>query len=502
MTLRIISILRDGCRLYGALLYWNLRKSIYVVLGRKGRAPCQSDSDDEVVGCIGCDAVLHWDKPERFRRLCPLLVKKEEGWRCSVLSKQVRPYWMAALKWYGAVLLALYLFGGMLLWGLMNAVGDARVTLGSILWPGAWSRVGEVQSMALYRQSRIDFALGDLRKAHQALESARKRDPNNYSAALLMAQIHMFQGSYLYADDQYELLLNSHPEKLELTAVNYHDALLSLNRMNRLAEHSLAMVNRDPDRTALWVKSLLLGLSVPEVAETIQSERGDALELLPEFARLLIRAQILQTQGKEKAARRSLREPFRGPWNLQYIQEQIALLLRLGAPGEASNLLGYYGPGLRIAESMAQQYLINLASNDEWGAQSVFRGLLRKDLSAQRILRLQLLLIRAPNRECFLQLHRMLQADAQLAEQVNGAVMWATGLVCNAPVEAKTWQRDEHLIYGDGYPAIDQLDFMTARMDLKNSVIHIINRVDLPRGVIWELLARMNQQRQLELPGG
>lgn len=498
MILRLASWLRDGAHLWGALLYWNLRKTIYVVRGRSGRPPCQSPSDEEVVGCIGCDAVLGWDRPQRFQRVCPLLKHGDNGWRCSVLSDQVRPYWLRAFGWYGAGLLAIYLSGAVVLWGLMNLVGEARVPLWKVAWPGAWSDLAEIQSSELYRKSREEFARGNYYEALKNLEAAGLRDPDNYSAALLIAQINMFRGGYLYADTQYQNLLLEYPEHQALTAVNYQDALLSLNRMERVAEHSLMMAKLDGEHTALWVKSLLLALQVPDVAREIGDKYSVEISQLPEFAKMLVEARILEADDQTDAARELLSRPFRGPWNLQYMQEQIDHLLELAEPDLAMGLLGYYGPGLRIFESMAQQYLIEQARHDTWNALATFSSLLRNELNTHRIMRLQLLLLRSPSREAYVRLHEKLMADTKLKDQVNGAVMWITGLVCDASQEAASWKTTGQIIYGRAYPAIDEVDFLATRLGNPNSVMHIINVVDFPRDVIWELLAQMHRQRQLD----
>jgi tetratricopeptide (TPR) repeat protein len=497
MFRHIRSALADGLRLYGALIYWNLRKTLFSLSGKRGRAPCHADSDDEVVGTTRCDALLHWDKPERFQHVCPLLKHGPEGWRCSVLSKQVRPFWGRMFKWYGAAVLAIYLMGSLFYWGALNIAGEAPIALWRVVWPGSWQSISKIQSMELYRQSLMAFRQGDYRQAVRALDGARRRDPDNYKSKLLMAQISMFQGSFYFSDTLFEQLHGENPTQLANTAVNYQDALVSLNRMSKLAGLCIEMTKRDKPHTMLWVKSLLMALRSKEVATEFMTTSGDKVQELPAFARMLVEAQLLMAGGATELARSKLDEPFRGPWNPHYIQEQINLLCRLKATGDANLLLSYYNPGIGLYESMAQQYLIYYAGDDKWDARLLFVGLLRTELDATKTLRLMTLLLKAPDRESYLRLHNQVLANPKLKAEVDGAAMWVTGLVCDSPEEARLWPQPEKLIFGDSYPQIDRLNFSATRINDAQSVMHVLNVVNLPRDIIWELLSRMNEERHL-----
>ena|GEM_PF-1442823 len=492
MLVQLQNALADVGRLMGAALYWNLRKTIYALAGRQGRAPCQSDSDDQIVGCVGCDAMVHWNNPEAFRRVCPLLQKTTKGWRCSVLAAQVRPFWGRALAWYGAAVFALYLAGVSALWLTINLAGNTSMPWWRLAWPGAWHSMAKIQADELYQQSLAAFTDGDYIKAYRTLETARMRDPYNYDAALLMAKISMFQGSYGFSDPLYEDLMQRYPERMESTAINYHDALLVLNRMPKLADLCIEMVSRDPGHTAFWVKSLLLALRETDSAEVFRDAHESEILQLPEFARMLVEARLAQSRGEVDGALRLLAEPFRGAWNLQYMQAHLALLLELKRPVIAKTMLGYYGPGLRIYESMAQEFKIDQAIGNEWEAQATFASLLRAELTPQRILRLQLLLIRSPNQSAYLSLHEKLQAEPTLKAEVDGAVMWIAGLACGAPAAAKQWQDPAKLVFKSNYPEIDRVEFKSRRIADENSVLHILNVVNFPREVIQELLACMN----------
>ena len=82
----------DTLRFPFSAVYWNARKWIYVRRGRTGECPCHDLSDTGVAGRTHCVAVQNWHSPVRFRAICPLLVKNELGWCCSVAPSGVRPF--------------------------------------------------------------------------------------------------------------------------------------------------------------------------------------------------------------------------------------------------------------------------------------------------------------------------------------------------------------------------------------------------------------------------
>ncbi|MFZ9681851.1 MAG: hypothetical protein ACO3DQ_01400 [Cephaloticoccus sp.] len=377
----------------------------------------------------------------------------------------------------------------------MRFAGNAPVAWWRVAWPPAWPTIRLAQSAQFYGQSRAAINAGDYAAAYRILAAARIRDPDNYDAALLMGQISMFQGSYAYADDLFAELMGKHPAQAEKTALTFHDALLCLNRMDRLAEHSLAMVGRDKPHSAVWVRSLMLALQLPDVARTLATRDAGALEQLPGFARLLVEARIDLTMGRKDKARSQLAEVFRGPWNLQYISLHLALLREARDLPAAKRLLGHYSAALGPRETLAQQYLIDQTEADLSAALADFESLVRTAETAAEIDRLQLLLLQEPDAECFGRLHDRLMSRSNLRSGVDGATMWVTGMVCGAPDSAALWKAPDALLRGQDYPAIRAFDFSSTRMADPRSVVRLVNTVSLPREVIWTLLARLNAAR-------
>ena len=69
----------DTLRMAWGFLYWNARKSWYRWRGTRGSCPCQHPSDSGAAHVTGCEAVIGWAQPVRFRRVCPLLERGTDG---------------------------------------------------------------------------------------------------------------------------------------------------------------------------------------------------------------------------------------------------------------------------------------------------------------------------------------------------------------------------------------------------------------------------------------
>lgn len=481
----------DALRFWGALIHWNLRKTWFVLCGRPRRAPCQDRSDADRPGGSRCLAAVHWHDPAAFRRVCPLLQQTAAGWRCSVASRDVRPFWGRMLAWYGGALLGLFLLVTCSVWGLLRLTGVPDVSWHDVAWPPAWHRISEAQARGFFRQSLTAFQGGRLNEAYVALRAARIRDPQFFDAKLLMAQITMFQGSQPFADELFRELLAEAPEQGTRIAVTYHDTLLSLARMPALAALSLEMVQRDPGHAALWVRSLLLALrKSPPAAELIGTEAG-LLSMLAPHARLLVEAEVALARGDADRAHQLLRSPFEGPLNVVYMVEQLQRLVKLGDVGGAQMLLQHYAMALGDFEAQVQQYHVDRAAGDDSSARMTFLGLLRRDLDAANTERLLLALLQHPDRELYLEMNRRLKARAGLHPHLNGAALWLTGLVCATPAEARAWQELGARNFGDRYPAIEQIDFTRLNLGEEDSVIHLINVLTLPRPMVFALLAKV-----------
>ncbi|HLP26095.1 MAG TPA: hypothetical protein VK477_10475 [Acidobacteriota bacterium] len=476
----------------GAAFYWNARKTAYVARGRRGRCPCQNDSDIGHRKLVGCDAVLHWNDPSRFRQVCPLLFGTDEGWVCSVPASRVRPFWGRVIAWGGGGLVACCLFAVLSVFTFLRTVSDVPVSLAQVGWPPKWPEIRAVQSQRFFRSAIDAFARGRLNEAHLALLSAQQRDPRNYDAALLLAQIAMFQRSVLSSDQQFQRLMREHPAQAARTAVVYHDTLLSLDRMRTLAEFSLVMAKADSARSAIWVRSALLGVravGLAEVAE-LKEEVEPALAALAPHAQQLLRAEFEWRAGDRASALRRLRARFNGPLNPFYTRHQVLRLAELGEAAAAQVLWDFYGPPFGEFEQQLTQFELAMVARDDGAAEGAFRRLLALPLQEQRIDRIAAALIVHPDAGRFQQLSARVRRENLLEAASDGAGLWIAGIVCGVRAEAAYW-RSHGRPPLSAFPSITAVDFRSRDLSAENSVCHLVNVLSLPREVILALWARV-----------
>lgn len=496
MLQRLLNWLADTGHFAGGMFYWNFRKSAYVWRGRRGLCPCQNESDDSIPGRVRCDAVLHWHNPARFRRICPLLTATADGWRCSVHASAVRPFWGRVFAWIGLSVLALYLAGTLAVFAGLRITGRAPVGWLQVAWPGKWHEIKPVQSAHLFRQAMEAFAGGRLPEAYLMLTTARDLDPANYDVSLMLAQISMFQRSYLFSDDLFTSLWRNHPAGRLRTAVVYHDTLLSLDRMGKLAEFSVTMAAADPARAVVWVRSALLAVRSmgAEEAAGFRQQQAAAIGALAPHAQQLLNAEIDLRAGDRMKALAGLHRKFTGPFNPSYAQYQIERLAGLGAVDEAQLMLNAQGAFLGELEQRLTQVTVAVLAGDGVLAEAYFRSLLRLPLDPPRVERLAAFLITHPDAGFYRELVALARRDARLEAAVDGAALWVAGIVCEVPEEAAFWQTHGRQ-HGTGrYPVIRKLNYASRDLLAPDSVAHLLNVMTLPRDVILALLWRVAPQ--------
>ena len=405
----------------------------------------------------------------------------------------MRPFWGRVVGWCGAAALILYLTGALAIFAGLRVLTGVPVSYRQIAWPGSWHEVRVVQARFLFQHAIEAFAHGRLNEAHLALLSAQQRDPQNYDSALMLAQITMFQGSFLASDQQFDRILRDHPAQVGRTAIVHHDTLLSLDRMKPLAPFSLAMAKVDPAHSAVWVRSALLAMRSLGVADAadLREKAAPSIAALAPHAQLLLQAEFAVRGGDAASALRRLRAPFRGPLHPFYARHQVLRLAQLGDPGTAQVLLDFYGPPSGEFEQQLTQFELSAIAHDADAAEVAYRRLLALPLQELRVERIAAALIAHPNPERYRQLSARLRRDSSLAAVCDGAGLWVTGLVCGAPGEAAYWQQHGKQTAMSGYPAIKSIDFRSRDLGVENSVIHLINVLSLPREVILALLARV-----------
>lgn len=412
-------------------------------------------------------------------------------------ASQVRPFWGYAVRWVAFAGLILYLGGASAVFLGLRLAGKAPVSWVQVAWPRKWQEIPRVQSKQLFKQAIGSFSRGRLAEARLALTTARQLDPANYDAALLLAQISMFQRSYSFSDTQFMTLWREHPENRARTAIVYHDTLVSLDRMDKLAEFSVVMATNDPGRAAVWIRSALLAVRSmrAEEAAGFGARQAGALLALAPHARLLVHAELALQAGDDITALAALHKPFGGPFNFYYAQYQIERLAGLGATGEAQAMLDQKGPLMGDFEHLMTQAAVSAVADDHTQAHGSFRALLRLPLAAPRVERLATLLIAHPDPVHYRELHLRVRREPRLEAAADGATMWIAGIACGAPTEAAYWRTHGRQPPFANYPAIEALDFSSRDILSPDSVCHLVNVVSLPRDVILALLWRVPPAR-------
>jgi hypothetical protein len=247
--------LADLFRFVWALLYWNTRKS-WFRLRRGGVAcPCQSPSDSGRAFETRCDACVNWDRPERFRRVCPLLVRTKDGLRCSVDTPEVRPFWGVAARYYGGTVLAIYAAAVITVFGILRSIGYP-VSIVHVALPPLWHRVGQARGWFFLMRSQQAFAAGRTNEGLLYLANSYEFDPTNYDAGLALAKAYQV-GQPSKSDEIFSQLLHEHPQHRDATAQHWFRALLARGDFAQVSSLALAEVQRDSSHANVWMRALL-----------------------------------------------------------------------------------------------------------------------------------------------------------------------------------------------------------------------------------------------------
>lgn len=251
--------LADLFRLAWGFVYWNTRKTFYRIRLKsgRGRCPCQHPSDSGRAFETGCAAMLHWNNPGRFRRLCPLLKQTAPGgpWRCSVDRADVRPFWGRAFAFYGTVIVGAYLIATLTVFTFMRTVGY-EVTYPGVLWPPAWKKVSAIRSELFIKKYQTSLEAGDMQAAVMALSTAYNLNPFNYAAGLQLARLWQVPQPG-YSDNLYRQLLQTDGADAEVIAQSWFRALLTRGDFAGVETLASSRIIARPDTSAAWLNAFL-----------------------------------------------------------------------------------------------------------------------------------------------------------------------------------------------------------------------------------------------------
>lgn len=296
----------DFLRLLWAFPYWNARKTLFRLRGARSSCPCQVPSDSGKAHVTGCEAVFDWHKPERFRKVCPLLERGADGrWCCRVNANEVRPFWGLAARTAALTLVTVFLIVTLGAWAGLRAIGY-QAKLYQLLWPPAWHELNVVRSDYFVGNARSAYTEGHINEAMISMTIAYQLNPSNYAAGMMLAHFRQADNPTL-ADKLYRQLRDSHPEKRPATTQVWLNHLLvhaAYEQVALLAREELAHSPRE----AAWVNALLFAarqLHDPALLDTGAPGRP---KLALEWRTILeIEAETLRGTLKGEALQNSLR---------------------------------------------------------------------------------------------------------------------------------------------------------------------------------------------------
>jgi len=331
--------LGDFLRTYSAWWYWNTRKSLFVLRGRKGRCPCHNNSDFGAYGDVGytrCDAVLFWKKPERFsRRVCPLLVKNEKGdWVCGVPAEKVKPFWGRVVKAHVVVAVGVVSLAGFGVWGTMRLSGF-KVSPRQVFWPPAWRELHQVRGDYFREQARGAFANGEIAKAVSALLVAREMNPTDYETSMMLAQLYQVVRPEL-VDGLYLQVQQQHPERAVEVSRVWCRGMLSRAQMQGVAALALARLEAEPESSSVWTHALIAAARWTRNWTMLKAVADNPK--LPAEAREVCRLE-LQLRSVEAAQARAVLEAQPAPKTPYAALHRVERLIEFGDTVEAQEML-------------------------------------------------------------------------------------------------------------------------------------------------------------------
>ena len=422
--------LADLFRLAGGLVYWNLRKSWFRLRRGRTRCPCQSLSDSGRAFDTACEACLQWDKPARFRHVCPLLVPTKDGLRCSVDTADVRPFWGRAFGWYGGTLLAIYLAGAVGVFAFLRTIGYP-VSIVHVTWPGLWYRLPQAQGWFYFDRSNRAFAAGRAAEGLLYLSNAYEFDPDNYVVGLTLAK--NYQAAHPHASDQiFARLLRDHPAERSATTQEWFRALLARGNFEKVAELAHDETLTDSAHAYAWMRALLFA--------TRQTGNDSPLRMLladssPAAAlwHQLIETELLVRAGRTQEARAALSHswPANPSANTEFmLYYRVRTLTALGEAMDALDML--LGTPVRLDDEAATTLTLDAyaTAKAQRSLQAEIDRLLAPKLDLPRIKILCAHLIRWPDAKTFARLCDKVELD-HITLNTDSAGVWFS-LMCTA----------------------------------------------------------------------
>jgi hypothetical protein len=323
--------LADFFRFFWGLFYWNTRKTLF--RWRGGHCPCQNPSDSGRALETTCDACLHWHQPARFRRVCPLLVMTPNGLRCSVNTKDVRPFWGRAVGFYSGTLAASWLAVVLGVFVLLRGIGYP-VNLMAVAWLPARSARSEISTARgeyFFQKALRALAANRAKEAGLALRNAYECNPHDYRTGLMLAKL--FQvGQPAQADFVYAHLLHDDIAQSALIAEQWYRGLLARGDFQEIAQIVPVFLVHDAAHAHVWMHAMFFATRYLGDDRPLRQMLAQDYPLAPGL-RHLVEIELLVETGRTNEAHEALRALHVDRSYIAYYQ--ASELTALGFPDEA-----------------------------------------------------------------------------------------------------------------------------------------------------------------------
>ena len=328
----------DCLRFYWALFYWNSRKTWFRLRGaQRDDCPCQTYGDSGQAFDSRCEAVTHWHRPERFRKVCPLLVETPQGWRCSVNAESVRPFWGRAVVHGLLLIVGLYLAATVAVFAALR-LAHYETSYLMVAWPPRWSELRLAQEKLYANRAQQALRNGNYAEAILSLEMVTQLNPRNYPAGLALAGLNQLAGQPTVADHIYERLLRDAPDQRRQTAQIWFRNLLARAAYPEMKGLAVLMLNEDPAERAAWLNTLLFACRQTADAGYLGMVLAENPNLADWCTELIGTEQMLLQNQIDRALPRLTRVPRSGA-NGYIPYYQVDRLLRHGDPSRAADML-------------------------------------------------------------------------------------------------------------------------------------------------------------------
>ncbi|HEX7631449.1 MAG TPA: tetratricopeptide repeat protein [Lacunisphaera sp.] len=434
----------DCLRFYWALFYWNSRKTWFRLRGaQRDDCPCQTYGDSGQAFDSRCEAVTHWHRPERFRKVCPLLVETPQGWRCSVNAESVRPFWGRAVVHGLLLIVGLYLAATVAVFAALR-LAHYETSYLMVAWPPRWSELRLAQEKLYANRAQQALRNGNYAEAILSLEMVTQLNPRNYPAGLALAGLNQLAGQPTVADHIYERLLRDAPDQRRQTAQIWFRNLLARAAYPEMKGLAVLMLNEDPAERAAWLNALLFACRQTADAGYLGMVLAENPNLADWCTELIGTEQMLLQNQIDRALPRLTRVPRSGA-NGYIPYYQVDRLLRHGDPSRAADMLraceGLLPPDdavilrLRVYQAQGWSALVN----------SEFDLLLQRELTPRIVAQVCAWLIAQP--------------DSKRSRQ-----FLARFTAANLPLEAETMtlHHAAYLVAANSAP--EQADLLAARI--------------------------------------